>query len=240
LYLQDWPGTYRSPDSGQTWHRLTIESFAGGFLATDLALSADGRTLFQANWGGVFTFDRRWNDLADNDPFFPFTDIVALHDVTAGCGGGNFCPSDPVSRAQSSVFLLRSLEGSLYEPPPATGAVFADVPADAFAAAWIEEIADRDITAGCGGGFFCPDQGLTRAQAAVLNLRTKHGDTYEPPPPTGTLFTDVPLSHFAAAWIEEFARQGYSAGCAPNLFCPEQAVSRAQMAVFLAAVFALL
>jgi hypothetical protein len=53
------------------------------------------------------------------------------------------------------------------------------------------------------------------------------------------MFVDVPVSHFAAAWIEEFARQGYTAGCAPNFYCPEQAVTRAQMAVFLAAVFAL-
>jgi hypothetical protein len=128
----------------------------------------------------------------------------------------------------------------MFEPPPATGTLFTDVPADAFAAAWIEEIADRGITAGCGGGFFCPEQALTRAQAAVLSLRTRHGSSYEPPPATGTMFTDVPLSHFAAAYIEEFARQGHTAGCAPSLYCPEQAVSRGQMAVFLAGVFSLL
>jgi photosystem II stability/assembly factor-like uncharacterized protein len=240
LYTPGFAGVFRSPDGGQNWHLLAIEFLATALEPTDLGLGADGGTLFLATRGGVFTFDRRWNDLADSDPYFPFTDIVALHDVTAGCGGGNFCPSDPVTRAQSSVFLLRSLEGSTYEPPPATGTLFADVPADAFAAAWIEEIADRDITAGCGGGFFCPDESLTRAQAAVLNLRTKNGDTYQPPPATGMMFADVPVSHFAAAWIEDFARRGYTAGCAPNLYCPEQAVSRGQMAVFLAGVFTLI
>jgi photosystem II stability/assembly factor-like uncharacterized protein len=240
LFVQDIIGTFRSPDAGHSWHRLTIESFAGGTSPTDVAVSADGRTLFSSNFGGVFTLDRRWNDLADTDPFFPSSDLVALHGVTAGCGGGNFCPSDPVSRAQSSVFLLRSLEGSVYQPPPSTGAVFDDVPADAFAAAWIEELSDRGITGGCAPLLFCPDADVTRAQAAVLNLRTKNGDTYQPPAATGTMFADVPLSHYAAAWIEEFARQGYTAGCAPSLYCPDQAVTRGQMAVFLAAVFALL
>jgi hypothetical protein len=145
-----------------------------------------------------------------------------------------------VTRAQTSVFLLRSHEGIEYLPPPSTGAVFADVPADAFAAAWIEELSDRGITGGCAPLLFCPDADVTRAQAAVLNLRTKNGDTYQPPPATGTMFADVPVSHYAAAWIEEFARQGYTAGCAPSLYCPDQAVTRGQMAVFLAAVFALL
>ena len=59
-----------------------------------------------------------------------------------------------------------------YEPPPATGTVFSDVPADAFAAAWIEELAAEGITAGCGGGLFCPDGIVLRAQAAALIVKT--------------------------------------------------------------------
>jgi hypothetical protein len=46
--------------------------------------------------------------------------------------------------------------------------VFADVPAGAFAAAWIEEMADRGITSGCGGGNYCPDFSTTRGQMSVF------------------------------------------------------------------------
>ena len=74
------------------------------------------------------------------------------------------------ARRQLAVLLLRTLEGGWYQPPPAVGQ-FADVPvADPFAP-WIEEIARRGITAGCGGGLFCPDAAVDRDQAAVLLTR---------------------------------------------------------------------
>ncbi len=50
------------------------------------------------------------------------------------------------------MFLLKTKHGSDYTPPPATGSIFGDVPPDAFAAVWIEELAFEGITAGCGGG----------------------------------------------------------------------------------------
>lgn len=44
---------------------------------------------------------------------------------------------------------------------------FADVPADHAAYAAIEAIAEAGITSGCGGGNFCPNSNLTRAQMAI-------------------------------------------------------------------------
>jgi len=52
-------------------------------------------------------------------------------------------------------------------PAPAT-ATFADVPVGSFGFQHIEALADSGITAGCGGGNFCPDAPLTRAQMAVF------------------------------------------------------------------------
>ena len=95
--------------------------------------------------------------------------------ITAGCGVYAFCPSDPLTRAQIAVLLLRAEHGGSYVPPPATGTVFADVPVDAFAADFIEQFAAEGITAGCGGGNYCPDSTVTRAQAAVLIGRTLPG-----------------------------------------------------------------
>ena len=90
--------------------------------------------------------------------------------VTAGCGPARFCPSDLVTRAQMAVFLLKASRGSSYTPPPASG-VFGDVPASGPFAPWIEELFRSGITAGCGGGNYCPDDPNTRAEmAAFLGL----------------------------------------------------------------------
>ncbi|BAO45647.1 S-layer homology domain-containing protein [Thiolapillus brandeum] len=49
---------------------------------------------------------------------------------------------------------------------------------------------------------------------------------------TGTLFDDVPATHWACGYIEEFANLGITSGCDANNYCPEDNVTRAQMAVF--------
>ena len=47
-------------------------------------------------------------------------------------------------------------------------ATFGDVPVGAFGFQQIEALAASGITGGCGGGNYCPDQPLTRAQMAVF------------------------------------------------------------------------
>jgi hypothetical protein len=96
---------------------------------------------------------------------------LAAEGITAGCGSGNYCPNDTITRAQMAIFLLRGEHGSAYTPPAATGAVFGDVPLGSFADAWIEQLASEGITAGCGGGNYCPGNSVTRAEMAVFLVR---------------------------------------------------------------------
>jgi hypothetical protein len=49
---------------------------------------------------------------------------------------------------------------------------------------------------------------------------------------TGTLFDDVPATHWACGFIEEFASLNITSGCDASNYCPEDYVTRAQMAVF--------
>jgi hypothetical protein len=35
---------------------------------------------------------------------------MAAEGITGGCGAGNFCPGDPVTRGQMAVFLVRAFE----------------------------------------------------------------------------------------------------------------------------------
>ena len=159
--------------------------------------------------------------------------------ITAGCAidPRRYCPEDNITRAQIAVFLLKGIHGASYSPPAASGTMFADVPSSYWAAAWIEQLAREGITSGCGGGNYCPDSLVTRAQMAVFLLKSKYGAGYIPPQASGTMFTDVPSAYWAAAWIEQLVREGISSGCSTNQFCPESPVTRAQMAVFVVKTF---
>ncbi len=162
---------------------------------------------------------------------------LVSNSISSGCGGGNYCPADPVTRAQMAVFLLRSFHGACYVPPPETGSVFADVPAGSFAAAWIEALAAAQVTAGCGAGNYCPSSAVTRGQMAVFLLRTSGGPTYVPPACVTPTFGDVPCSSPFARWIEELVRRAIVIGCGGGNYCPSTAVTRGQMAVLLTATF---
>ncbi|MBI3162673.1 MAG: S-layer homology domain-containing protein, partial [Chloroflexi bacterium] len=161
--------------------------------------------------------------------------------ITGGCSLSPlmYCPNAAVTRAQMAIFILRGMHGSAYAPPPATGTIFTDVPASYWAAAWVEQFAAEGITGGCGGGNYCPDANITRAQMAIFLLRGEHGSAYVPPSATGTVFTDVPLGSFAADWIEQLADEGVTAGCGGGNYCPNANVTRAEMAVFLVRAFSL-
>jgi hypothetical protein len=43
---------------------------------------------------------------------------LAAEGITTGCGGGNYCPYNPVTRAQMAVFLVRAFIERLPPPPP--------------------------------------------------------------------------------------------------------------------------
>ncbi len=95
---------------------------------------------------------------------------LAAEGITSGCGNGNYCPETVVTRSQLAVLLLRAEHGNTYTPPTATG-LFTDVPANYWAADWIEALAVEGITTGCGGGIFCPETNVTRDQMAVFLVR---------------------------------------------------------------------
>jgi hypothetical protein len=171
--------------------------------------------------------------------------IERLYDagITGGCTVSplSYCPDATVTRAQMAVFLERGIHGPSYAPPAVgndTG--FADVPSDHWAAAWIKQLAVDGITGGCGGGNYCPEAAVTRAQMAVFLLRSRYAVSYSPPNVgAGTGFGDVPTDYWAAAFIKQLVSESITAGCGGGNYCPEAPVTRAQMAVFLVRTFRL-
>lgn len=98
---------------------------------------------------------------------------------------------------------------------------------------FVNTVARNEITVGCGNGNYCLNNQIPRSQMAVFLLKSKFGFDHVPPPATGAIFTDVGVGDFAAAWIEELYNLGVTGGCGDGLFCPNDPVTRAQMAVFL-------
>jgi hypothetical protein len=73
---------------------------------------------------------------------------------------------------------------------------------------------------------------------AVFLLRSKYGTSYTPPGiGAGTGFGDVQPDYWAAAWIKQLVTEGITTGCGNGNYCPENPVTRAQMAVFLVRTF---
>jgi hypothetical protein len=116
-----------------------------------------------------------FQDVPASDPFAAWIEDLVARGVATGCAANppRFCPTQPVTRAQSAPFLLVMKEGQGYQPPAATG-VFQDVPAGDPFARWVEELARRGVTGGCSANppLFCPGVAVTRAQAAVFLVTT--------------------------------------------------------------------
>jgi S-layer homology domain len=172
--------------------------------------------------GGTFVDD-------DGSIFEPSIEAIAAENITRGCNPplrDRFCPDSPVSREQMAAFLSRAR--SL--PAPSNdhfvddaGSIFEDD---------INRLAEAGITRGCNppaNDRFCPDALVTRAQMAAFLVRAFHlvggGDP----------FLDDDGSVFEAD-IAALAASGVTKGCNPpanDRFCPNLAVTRAQMAAFL-------
>ena len=112
-----------------------------------------------------------FSDVPCSSPFAPWINQLAEEKVTGGCGGGNYCPTNPVRRDQMAPFLLKANFGFGYLPPACQG-VFDDVPCPSPFADYIEDLAARNITLGCGGNNYCPSANNTRGQMAVFLIKT--------------------------------------------------------------------
>ncbi|MET0620047.1 MAG: hypothetical protein ABW056_07200 [Thermoanaerobaculia bacterium] len=182
------------------------------------------------------------------DVFYPFIENIFHNRVTAGggCGVGNFCPEEGVLRQQMAVFVLKGLYGADFTPPPATGAVFDDVPESNPFAPWIEELAKLGIVAGCTAPpppalpSYCPTAVVNRQQMAVFLVKSKFFDNN--PSFCSGVFADVPCSNPFAPFVESIYFAQIAGGCQQSpepLYCPTDPTKRKQMAVFLVKTFGL-
>lgn len=50
-----------------------------------------------------------FTDVSTSHQFFQYIEALVDSGITSGCGGGAYCPDDPVTRGQMAVFLSRAL-----------------------------------------------------------------------------------------------------------------------------------
>jgi hypothetical protein len=134
-------------------------------MAVFLLKAEHGSSYAPPSCSGVF------GDVPCPGPFTDWIERLSVEGITAGCGGNNYCPSASVTRQQMAVFLLKTEHGSSYLPPACVG-LFGDVPCPSQYANWIEQLANESITAGCGGGNYCPSLAVLRGPMATFLSKT--------------------------------------------------------------------
>ena len=190
------------------------------FVFADMIGTEPGSELQPYKYAGRFSDD-------DGSVFETAIEALAASEVTKGCGETVFCPDQPVTRGQMAAFLVRARGWA-----EAPGDHFSDDDGSQFEGA-IETLVAQGVTMGCAEGRFCPDAPITRGQMAVFLTRAA-----ELPEVSGNSFADDDQSPFEWA-IEALAAADVTRGCSPGRFCPEQPVTRGQMAAFLVGAFGL-
>ncbi len=196
-----------------------------GAVTAVIALPASAET----TPGGTFYDD-------DTSVHSPAIEAIAAEGITRGCNppfNTRFCPARAVTRGEMAAFLSRALQ-----LPDIEATEFTDTGSTVFADD-IARLAAAGITAGCNppdNDRFCPNRHVTRGQMAAFLTRA-----LSLPASDTDWFADDTDSVFEAG-INSLAEAGITRGCNPpdnDRFCPERAVSRAEMASFLARALSL-
>ncbi len=196
-------------------------------------------TSLWGTWVGYFpwTPTGTFADVPPSSFFADYINVLATWQVTLGCTATQYCPGDPVTRGQLAAFIIRSMYGNSFTYT--TTPYFTDVPPSDQFFSYIQKLRDLGITLGCAPTMFCPGNGVTRGEAAVLLIRGKmsavFGDNFSFP--TTQIFTDVPPNSQQYPFVQKLSELGITSGCAPGLFCVNNTLTRQEMAVFIVRTF---
>lgn len=199
-------------------------------LPTALVVAVSGAMLLATpalayqDHAGSFTDD-------DGDVHEANIEAILDEDITDGCNPPDndaYCPDDFVTRGQMAKFLDRAKD-----LPESAEDYFTDDEDSLFENS-INDLAAADITDGCNppeNTEYCPEDFITRGQMAKFLVRT-----FAYPATDTDHFSDDEDSIFEAD-INALREAGVTFGCNPpdnTEFCPDDNVTRAQMASFIA------
>ena len=215
---------YTPTDSDQDHYLRVVATYTDGHgpNKTASAPAEEAVTVGQTN---------SFADVAPEGTHTPAVSTLATDGlfVDTECGQDLFCPNQPIQRWVMAVWLVRVLD----QDPTTTGqSRFDDIAPGQWWIRYTEQLADRQITEGCTTNppQYCPNRSVTRAEMASFLTRAFQ----LPPAETPAGFTDTEGNTHAAN-IDALAAAGITEGCStePLRYCPNQPVTRAQMATFL-------
>ncbi len=164
-----------------------------------------------------------------------YIEVLYAKGLTGGCSTSplKYCPDQTMNRGAAAVFILRGNFGNSFVPNPATHILKDDWTKGTWAEPWAEAMYYKGLSAGCTSSplKYCPWDQIPREQAVIFALRLKYGNSYAPPPATGTVFADMTnKSYYATSWAEQAYKDGIIQNCGMSggkpKFCPKMLVSR--------------
>jgi len=114
-----------------------------------------------------------FRDVRSNSTFYAAVNSLAAAGVVSGYADGSFRPADPVTRAQFAKIIVLAT-GGYGVAPAATQATFPDVPftGASYPFDFVEEAVALGIIQGYDDGLFGPGDNVTRAQIAIMVVRS--------------------------------------------------------------------
>ncbi|MBI4906138.1 MAG: S-layer homology domain-containing protein [Acidobacteria bacterium] len=181
-----------------------------------------------------------YNDLNPLDTFSEYINYLKRRTVGAayGCTDANFCPSLNTTRGMMAQFIIQSLFLNNNFAIQSETPYFTDVPRTHPAFRYVQKMKELTITSGCSATLYCPDAPVTRGEMSVFIIRALQFRNNLPvrsefPYSTKSLFTDVSTTDSFFPFIQKMKELGITSGCSETKYCPLDATSRGQIAVFL-------
>ncbi len=111
-----------------------------------------------------------FTDLAEDAWYSSYVSLMASWGIFSGYTNGTVCPTNNITRAEFVTILCKICQVDTQEDAEEVTeeVAFTDVPSTHWASAYISYAAQAGWVSGYTDGSFCPDQGITRAEAVVV------------------------------------------------------------------------
>lgn len=159
-------------------------------------------------WGQSGESCGQFSDVSSNHPGFGSIEAIAARGWISGCRESQFCPEDSLTRAQAATVIAKALSLNT-----GSSSSLGDLQGH-WAKSKIEAVISAGIMNGCTADLFCPDEVLSRAQAAVIIAKMGYLSSNR-----ASKFRDVRFDHWARPYIAALEERGHIGGCSSDEFC---------------------
>ena len=255
--IPDW--VFFEIDGGVSGEQYEIQAYGSAAgIATMGAVAFDSisPTVIEYLRGGgqtiaeIHTPPSYFTDVA-GQPYSNAANLFSIDGISAGCGTSPpaFCPSTVLARGDMAILIVRAVyvavggAGNANNFACTQTPYFSDVPNSAYYFCAVQRLYELGITAGCGGGNYCPSVSATNSDVAIYSWRggqcalsgaQNNCGNGSPPsgsyPVTPQYFADVPSSDYLFPFVQNAVSVGVTPtvvnGCPAGSFCETNGMAR--------------